>query len=203
MCDSKPISEPEKSAKSYKPFSLQHWALAAVVKDAIKRATPSQPSRWPSDLADIMLFNDLEMWYERDPRVLNYELTFMTVSYNMSIWSSWLCAPLGILIAKWNQRFRIKDDHIMRVSPFHYCRDLANEIDTLKPSCSCRAPKSWQKTAAGAKMIHRHGCDGYMPSTCMKCSNRWHYPSRHYPNRTDDYYIPELYGHTMECNAIE
>lgn len=196
MCDSRLASEQKQQtvgAASYKPFSLQHWALVAAVKYSVKSAT-----FWLECVKlDIPLFDDLRMLHKSDCRFLNYEVAFLRPPFGFPIRSTWLRAPLHILIAKWAERFE-KDDLNNIFGPVVYSCDLALNIDTLKPSCSCRVPNA---DTVVTRYKHRFDCDGYMPGTCRKCTSLWFYSNR--SNNKQEYSTVELCGHTYECHATE
>lgn len=76
----------KKPKKTYKPFRLQHWALTAVVRSAVKKAIiRARKSRDFADTDDIEISDDLIMWHQRDKRFLHYEFTYMCADTDLKM----------------------------------------------------------------------------------------------------------------------
>lgn len=117
--------------KANKPFSLQHLALAATVKCAIKAATPSRYRECVK--FDIPLFDELKILDTRGLRILNCEFAVNVDNY------CWLCVPFHKLISKWENRFWA--DSCVIFEPGVFCWYLVDHIDSLTPFCNCRVLK--------------------------------------------------------------
>lgn len=184
MSNSGLASGSQRSATSYKPFSLQHWALIAVVKDSIKSATP--PLYRNVVKFDIPLFDDLKVLHQRGLQLLNYELSFASISFSFR-------SPLSRLIFSWEKRFQ--QGVFSTADPAFYVWSLVENIDTLKPSCSCRVSWADKKTALPSEDNHKIDCDGYMPGKCAQCTKRWIYED------ISSYWSENksCYGHIDEC----
>lgn len=133
MENQKPISAPT----SFKPYSLQHWALSTTVKSVIEDISLCFFNR-----RDILLFDKLKLLHRRGTRFLDYEFT-----YDERTW-----VTLGTIINDWEQRHHGSPETSLAAK--RRCIPLFFRYDDLKPFCGCRGGK----TRVDGHSLH---CDRY------------------------------------------
>lgn len=133
---------------TYTPFSLQHLALSASVKNALKTSTPNGGFR----MTDVPLFDDLKTIHRRGFRVLDY--SFFVNVYNTFC----MRIPLPMLISNWSRR-NLGNLEEMQATCM-YCSDIAYNLDSLAPFCDCRLNLFYTKVKSTDNLIdgHTHQC---------------------------------------------
>lgn len=165
------------------PFSLQHWAVLAVVKIALRVSSfPNIDS--PFHFFDCELFEKFKMLTRQGFRILDYE--FAISAYGCFMYRM----PLRTFIMNWDRRNRTTETDDQFIRHNIYVTRVAHNINTMVPYCACQS---------GSNAITPENADRWNAELHTPQCSGLYYPLCYCMLDTLHEFDTTAKGHTLQC----